>query len=701
MKARARQAPGAAPAPLEAASPWLYEQIFHTASDALIVVDGDGRIRLANRQSERLFGYPDNGIVGLQIEDLIPERFRQGHQRHRDRFAVRSESRPMGMNLALWAQHRDGSEFPVEISLSPFRTGKQRMVCASIRDVSDVQRAHDLQLRARQSNAVADFGRLALVTKDMGQIQREACRLVGLHLGVDCALVAHFTGSGLPTAGASLGCDEQALAVTIGRLGEYCRADAEPIVQPVFVDDLSGAPPQDPSAAPVAAPRSALLAAIPGDERTLGLLVAGARELRSFNRDDANFLQALANTIGAAMQSSRTEAQLFQSQRLEALGQLTGGVAHDFNNLLTVVSGNLQMLEERVAADALSANLVKAALRATGRGADLTRKLLAFARRQTLQPRAIDVRQLLASLADILRRTLGTHIDVRTEVADGLPPVKADAGMLDTALLNLAVNSRDAMPDGGTLTLAATLADIGGDFEAGEDGLAPGHYLLISVSDTGAGMSPEVQARAFEPFFTTKEGSKGSGLGLSLVYGFAKQSGGHVQAASATGQGTTISLYLPVDESRVAQPPAQGTESAYRGGNETILVVEDDEGVREVAAGFLRRLGYRVLEAADAPGALAQLERDPGIDLLFSDVVLRGDTNGPALAREALERRPGLRVVFTSGYARSALPWREALDRKVELLAKPYRIDQLARTLRRAFDGTPAGEADAFAPDDE
>jgi len=682
------------------AYPWLYEQIFHTASDALIVVDSDGYIRLANQQSERLFGLHGDEIVGRPIEDLIPQRFREGHRRHRGRYALRAESRPMGMNLALWAQHRDGSEFPVEISLSPFRLGRETLICANVRDVSDVQRAQDLLVRARQSNAVSDFGRLALVTKDIAQIQREACRLVGLHLGADCALVAHCSAHGPAIAGASEGLDAQALASTIARLAEYCRAGAEPIVQPIVVDDL----PEVPGAAlgsPATVPRSALLATIPGDDRTLGLLVAGARQLRNFTRDDANFLQALANTIGAAMQRSRAEAQLYQSQRLEALGQLTGGVAHDFNNLLTVVSGNLQMLEERVAADALSANLVKAAMRATGRGADLTRKLLAFARRQTLQPRAIDVRQLLASLADILRRTLGTNIDVRSAVADGVPPVKADPGLLDTALLNLAVNSRDAMPGGGTLTLGATLADLRGDSAGGDDGLAPGRYVLISVTDTGAGMDPEVQARAFEPFFTTKEGGKGSGLGLSLVYGFAKQSGGHVHAASAPGHGTTISLYLPVDEAARAQPPSPGAEASYRGGSETILVVEDDEGVRDVAVGFLRRLGYRVLEAADASDALAQLERAPDIDLLFSDVVLRGDINGPSLARQAIARRPALRVVFTSGYTRSAVPWREGLDPKVELLSKPYRIGQLARTLRRTLDGTPRQNADAAAPEDD
>jgi CheY-like chemotaxis protein len=256
------------------------------------------------------------------------------------------------------------------------------------------------------------------------------------------------------------------------------------------------------------------------------------------------------------------------------------------------------------------------------------------------------------------------------------------------------------MPGGGTLTLSATLASVDAGLVARADGLTPGRYLLISVADTGTGMSPEVLAHAFEPFFTTKDSGKGSGLGLSLVYGFAKQSGGHVQATSAPGLGTTISLYLPVDEAEALPPAAFGVDPAYRGGDETVLVVEDDEEVREVATAFLRRLGYRVREAADAPGALAQLEREPRIDLLFSDIVLRGDISGPALAREALARWPQLRVAFASGYARDALPWREELGQNVELLSKPYRIDQLARMLRRALDGTD-DDPDAPAADDE
>ncbi len=664
-----------------------FEQIFHNAADALIVVDDRGLIHLANRQSEALFGYPIAQLIGQPIEVLIPHRFRDEHQRHRGIYATRPESRPMGMNLALRAQHRDGREFPVEISLSPFNHGSRKLVCASVRDVSDLRRAQDLLARARQNDAIADFGRLALANKELELILHEACRLVAQHLGVDCTLVARRDRAEGPfEPGASIGFDDQARVAMSARLGNYGGPRGDPIGQALVIGGASNAPGQGTPLLAETGLAVAMLCAIPGEYEYPGILVAGHRSLRSFTREDASFLQAVANTLGAALQREHAERQLFQSQRLEALGQLTGGVAHDFNNLLTVISGNLQILEERLASDALSARLAKAALRATGRGADLTRKLLAFSRRQTLQPRAIEVRQLLQWLADILRRTLGSQIEVRANVADELPMLRADPGMLDTALLNLAVNARDAMPDGGLLTLEARSEILDEGFTARGEGLAPGRYVMIAVTDTGTGMPPEVCARAFEPFFTTKESGKGSGLGLSLVYGFVKQSGGHIQVHSEPGSGTSIRLYLPIDDQSVTSEGASRADPAYRGGTETVLVVEDDEGVREVVVAFLQQLGYQVLQASDAPHALELLAGGRDIDLLFSDVILRGEINGPTLAREALALRPSLRVLFTSGFAPDALPLPEVLNRRVELLAKPYRIDQLARMLRRALD---------------
>ena len=671
--------------------PSLYERIFHTAADALIVIDADGRIRVANRQAERLFGYEGDALLALAIEDLLPHRFRENHRRYRGHYERKPESRPMGMNLALWALHRDGHEFPVEISLSPFPLGDRTLICANVRDVSELQRARELAVHARQATAIAEFGRLALATKDVDAMQREACRLATLHLDAARALILRReAGRRELGAVATTGFDAERLDEVLAMVNERWRSGSSiPTDEPIVLDPPDAAPP----AAGGRGERSTaglMLCAIPGEDGCAGLIGACAAGRRNFTRDDASFLQSLANTLGTMHQREQTEARLFQSQRLEALGQLTGGVAHDFNNLLTVVSGNLQMLEERLD-DPFSQKLAKAAMRATGRGADLTRKLLAFSRRQTLQPRAIDIVQLLDSLAEVLRRTLGAHIDVRTACDPGLPTAKADPGMLDTALLNLAVNARDAMPDGGRLTLEARRAVLDEDYAARHAEVAPGEYVEIAVSDNGSGMPPEVLARAFEPFFTTKDSGKGSGLGLSLVYGFVKQSGGHIAVYSEQGIGTTIRLYLPVvaDEvvRRASRDPAE-----IRGGHETILVVEDDEAVREVAVGFVSRLGYRVLQAADAQQALVLLAREPAIDLLFTDVVLRGEVDGPQLAREAMRRKPGLKVLYTSGYARNALPMQSELDGSIELLSKPYQIGQLARMLRRALDG-PASRA--------
>ncbi len=681
--------PGGSDSEPIAAMSGLFERVFHLAADALLVIDSEGRIRLANQQAERLFGHDRIDFSSLTVEDLIPQRFRENHRLYRSHYSRKPDSRPMGMNLALFALHRDGSEFPVEISLSPFPMGDQSLVCANVRDVSELHRARELAVHARQSLAIADFGRMALADKDIDAIQHEACRLATLHVDVPRAVVirGERLRSELSIA-AQQGVDEVRAGQILGLLTPLWTSEtAFTDERPVLIDPeaaVSGAAPDQP--APSTTASGLMFCCIPGEDGCVGLLGACAAGRRNFTRDDANFLQALANTIGAVVQRVRTEEKLFQSQRLEALGQLTGGVAHDFNNLLTIVSGNLQMLEERLE-DPFSRKLAGAALRATGRGADLTRKLLAFSRRQTLQPRAIDAGQLLTSLAEVLRRTLSAGIDVRTVIDPDLPMIKADPGMLDTALLNLAVNARDAMPTGGVLSFSAQRDRLDADYAARQSEVIPGEYVQISVSDTGTGMPADVLARAFEPFFTTKESGKGSGLGLSLVYGFTKQSGGHIAAYSEPGLGTTIRLYLPTAGAG-DRPMESQEEGEIRGGDETILVVEDDAAVREVAVGFLRRLGYRVLEAAEAETALALLDSHPEIALLFTDVVLRGNTNGPELARQARSRLPSLKVLFTSGYARNALPGRMTLGDEGELLSKPYRIRQLARLLRRALDAS-------------
>jgi PAS domain S-box-containing protein len=397
----------------------------------------------------------------------------------------------------------------------------------------------------------------------------------------------------------------------------------------------------------------------------------------------------------------RMEGELRQAQKMEAVGQFTGGIAHDFNNLLTVVLGNLEMLEDRLGGREPHLLLLREAKTAVRSGAELTGRLLAFARRQPLDPKPVDLRRQLGEAAALLRRTLGETIEVRTSAPDGLAPALADAGQLQNAVLNLALNARDAMPRGGVLVLGAAAAEVdAGHAAAHADGVRPGRYLVLSVTDTGAGMPAEVRERAFEPFFTTKEVGAGSGLGLSMVYGFAKQSGGHAQIHSEPGRGTTVRLYLPQAE-RAAQEaatpplPPPPPPATFPGRGETILVAEDDELVRRYVVARLEGLGYRVLEAEDGPAALRLLEA-PGraVDLLFTDVVMPGGMTGIDLAELALRRWPELRVVFTSAYAEPELVQR-GLAEGSQWLRKPHTALDLARTLRRVLDRP----ADSPAPD--
>ncbi len=667
--------------------PALFAQIFATAADAMLVIDSDGRIVLANAQCAHMFGYPIDTLYRMGVEDLVPERIRVAHQAHRKLYARRAVPRPMGINTSLRALRSDQSEFPVEISLSPLQSGKVKLFCANIRNVSELRRAQQSVERANRAEAVAEFGRLALGSSSTSEVVQSAALLVQAHLRCRAVLIARLHGQPL-CAELEPGCPEptesvKALLPTIVR--RLTRGTVNPADPVIHIEDLDALEPDAHAAMQRAQIGGILACAIPGASEPIGLIAALGGEEDSFVREDGSFLGSLANTLGAVKQRQLAEEQLFQSQRLEALGQLTGGVAHDFNNLLTVVSGNLQILEERVASDSSTLAAVRAGLRAASRGADLTRKLLAFARRQTLQPRAIDIEVWMESLAEILRRTLGPNIEVITRIPQHLPAAKADPAMLDTAMLNLAVNARDAMPEGGSLTLEAQTISHPTIAREGPHGLPRGTYIMLSVSDTGAGMSPEVLARAFEPFFTTKGTAKGSGLGLSLVYGFVKQSGGHIEVESQPGTGTTVRMLLPTLEAPdQAQAPAP--IDAAEGGNETILVLEDDEDVRNVAVAFLRGLGYSVTEAADGDEALRLLGQSESIDLLFTDVVLRGSLDGAAVARKALEADPRLGVLFTSGYAPQTLRLDQTLSRGVELLVKPYRIEQLARLIRRALD---------------
>jgi PAS domain S-box-containing protein len=382
--------------------------------------------------------------------------------------------------------------------------------------------------------------------------------------------------------------------------------------------------------------------------------------------------------------TEQKEAQrhLEQAHKMEAIGKLTGGVAHDFNNLLAVISGNAELLQAKTGKDN---PLVQAILRSTSRGAELTRQLLAFSRRQSLRPRVLDLTGLVAETFELVRRTLGAIIEVIIEGQAGLWPALADRSQVENALLNLVINARDAMPDGGRLTIACHNASLDNDAAARHPEALPGDYVMLAITDSGAGMTPEVLAQAFEPFYTTKEVGEGSGLGLSMVYGFAKQSGGHVMIDSEVGQGTTIKLYLPRAHRAAAETVTQSDRKEPRGKGETILLVEDNIDMRSVTAEIITGLGYRVIDVPEAEAAMAVAGRGEKIDLVLSDVVLPGGVSGLELARDLQNGQPGLPVIFMSGYPRAVVNRRGMLGAEAVLLHKPFQKRNLAEALRDAL----------------
>ncbi|MDQ7958508.1 MAG: PAS domain S-box protein [Pseudomonadota bacterium] len=385
---------------------------------------------------------------------------------------------------------------------------------------------------------------------------------------------------------------------------------------------------------------------------------------------------------------SRTEDALRQAQKMEAVGQLTGGIAHDFNNMLAVVIGSLDLLARRFAdSEPRAARYIESARDGARRAAQLTQRLLAFSRQQPLKPEAVDANRLVAGMSDLLRHSLGASVRLETVQAGGLWRSHADPNQLENVILNLAVNARDAMPDGGRLTIETANCHLDENYVAAHIGLAPGQYVMIAVTDTGAGMTPEVLAKAFDPFFTTKEVGRGTGLGLSQVYGFVKQSGGHVKIYSERGQGTTVKVYLPRLTGHADTPaPAQAAGSLPLGdAQELVLVVEDEAAVRQFSVEALTELGYRVLEADGAAAALELIDAHPEITLLFTDVVMP-EVNGRKLADEARRRRPGLKVLFTTGYTRNAVVHNGVLDAGVQLIGKPFTVEALAARVREVLD---------------
>jgi PAS domain S-box-containing protein len=642
--------------------------LLEAAPDAIIVVTEDGLITLINAQAQRLFGYRRAELIGRNIELLVPESARHDHPRHREEYMRAARPRPMGAGTELAARRKDGSEFPAEISLSAIRTADGLLIAAAIRDATE--RRHAAEAQARLASIVLS-SQDAIVGQTADGIitswNPSAERIYGY--GADEAIGRSITML-IPPDRVDETRDLMRRVAGGERVDRFrtrrVRKDGTVIAMGI-------------SFSPIIDDKNAIVG------------------IASISRDlsGEELAEAERERLIALAERERIEARLQQSQRLESLGQLAGGVAHDFNNLLAVVLNYIAFIAEEVgeaaAEDAKRWDPVLKDInqiqRAAERAISLTHQLLAFGRREVVKPRVLNLNTVVREVEALLQRTIGEHVRLETSLSEDLWPIRADPGQLTQVLVNLAVNARDAMPGGGSLTIGTDNVTVDESYLAGRPGLQSGAYVRLQVSDTGGGMPKDVADRAFEPFFTTKPKGEATGLGLSTVYGTITQTGGQISIYSELGVGTTISALVPAttESLPVVERPAE-PDAGTAGGGETVLVVEDEDAMREVTERILTRNGYRVMTAAGGDHALELARRHDGeIHLLLSDVIMP-KMLGKEVADRVTALRPDTRVLFMSGYARPVLTENGTLGDDVTLVAKPFSERGLLQAVRSVLD---------------
>ena len=578
--------------------------------------------------------------------------------------------------------------------------------------------AAKVQKLLRQQAAIARFGSFALRQRDLSMILAEAVRVCADGLNAPFSKVCQYRAEQndlLIVAG--YGWQDGVVGDVVSRADlSSPQGRAFTTGEPSICDDLQTGPYSDlPPFYAAHGIVSIIDVIIKGtDEQPYGILEIDNNRQHDYDQHDINFLTGFANVLaeavstasrGAALQvtvdtmkalveekdrllheKNAADLQLRQAQKMEAVGQLTGGIAHDLNNILTVITGTIEILAEAVADRPELVTIARMIDEAAERGADLTQRLLAFARKQPLQPREVDVNSLVIEATNLLRPTLGEQVEVQIMLSGDTARALIDPSQLTNAILNLALNARDAMAGGGKLTIETSNVILDDSYAGIHSEVTAGPYVLIAVTDSGHGIPAGILENVFEPFFTTKDVGKGSGLGLSMVYGFVKQSNGHIKIYSEDGHGTTVRIYLPLAIG-LARPitDESASNSILEGGDETILVVEDDDLVRTFVVGQIRSLGYVTLSAINADAALVVINSAQTIDLLFTDMIMPGSMNGRQLSDAALRRRPSLKVLFTSGYTENTVIHYGRLDAGVLLLAKPYRKSDLARMIRAAL----------------